>query len=126
MHMPDEHDITVHLPGGAEIEPEVPGHDTDGDGVADSVVLLGDDGEVTIVSDADGDGSADLAVEITARGEITVAEHTGDGEWAVLKRAHLGDGPAPRADDRDGWAPAVESHVDSPVTVDPATGEWIK
>ena len=126
MHMTENTPVTVPLPCGTEVDPEVPGHDTDGDGVTDSVMLLGDDGEVTIFSDADGDGSADLAVEITARGEVTVAEHTGDGQWAVLQRAHLGDGPAARADDRDGWAPAAESHVESAVTVDPVTGEWVK
>lgn len=124
--MPESTPITVAFPGGAEVDVEAPVHDTDGDGVGDSVVFLGDDGEVTIFSDADGDGSADVALEVTAQGEVTVAEHTGGGEWAVLQRIDLGGEPAARAEDRDGWAPAAESHVESAVTVDPATGEWVK
>lgn len=131
LSMPSPHDapLSMPLPGGIEIEPAGAAYDTDGDGVTDSVVLVGDDGELTVVSDLDGDASADRTVEVTARGEVTVAEHAGDGEWTVVEEGRLGEAPVEpvaRADDGDGWAPGTARQVDSPVTVDPETGEWIK
>lgn len=111
-------------------------HDTDGDGVNDSVVVVGDGGDATIFTDIDGDGGADVATEITATGEVTVSEYVGDGEWTVVERGRIGDeGSYQSADARTGddgeWGDGGcgdggPSHADSAVSVDPATGRWVR
>src|SRR3712207_1558520 len=76
--------ISVDTPNG-EVAAGPATHDTNGDGVNDSVVVVGDGGDATIFTDVDGDGGADVATEITAAGEVTVAEYVGDGEWTVVE-----------------------------------------
>lgn len=121
--------ISVDTPdGGVAAGPAT--HDTDGDGVNDSVVVVGDDGNATIFTDIDGDGGADVATQITATGGVTVAEYVGDGEWTVVERGHIDDeGSYQRADARagedGGWADGGPADAGSAVSVDPATGRWV-
>ena len=126
--------VSVDTPDG-EVAAGPATHDTDGDGVNDSVVVVGDGGDATIFTDIDGDGGADVATEITAKGEVTVAEYVGDGEWTVVERGRIdGEGSYQstdaRADDGCGWGDGGPDdggpgHTDSAVSVDPATGRWV-
>ncbi len=108
-------------------------HDTDGDGVNDSVLVVGDGGDATIFTDTDGDGNADVATEITTAGEVTVAEYAGNGQWTVVERSRTDDGGSyrtgARADDTCGWGEDRWSGKPAPtgsmVSVDPATGRWV-
>jgi hypothetical protein len=125
--------ISVDTPDG-EVAAGPTTHDTNGDGVKDSVVVVGDGGDATIFTDIDGDGSADVATEITAAGEVTVAEYAGDGEWTVVERGRVdGEGSYQSADarygedcewDDGGWGDDAPARAGSAVTVDPATGRW--
>ena len=131
--------ISVGTPDG-EVTAGPATHDTDGDGVNDSVVVVGDGGDATIFTDIDGDGGADVATEITAAGEVIVAEHVGDGEWTVVERGRINsEGSYQRADaraaDACGWDDSGRNdsgrndsgpaHAGSAVSVDPATGRWV-
>ena len=131
--------VSVDTPDG-EVAAGPATHDTDGDGVNDSVVVVGDGGDATIFTDIDGDGGADVATEITAKGEVTVAEYVGDGEWTVVERGRIdGEGSYQstdaRAGDDCGWGDCGwgdggpddggPGHTDSAVSVDPATGRWV-
>jgi hypothetical protein len=114
--------MTADVPAG-EVEVGPATHDTDGDGVDDSLVVDDADGDMTIVTDADEDGAADYITQITDDGHVTVSEHTGDGQWTIIERGHLdGDGGyhpdplVPEASDD----PLAEVHVD------PRTGEWTR
>ncbi|MDQ3988922.1 MAG: hypothetical protein M3291_06950 [Actinomycetota bacterium] len=131
--------ISVGTPVG-EVAAGPATHDTDGDGVNDSVVVVGDGGDATIFTDVDGDGGADVATEITATGEVIVAEYVGDGEWTVVERGRItSEGSYQRADAHagdDGWWGGADggdggcgdsgpAHAGSAVSVDPATGRWV-
>ena len=140
--------ISVDTPDG-EVAAGPATHDTDGDGVNDSVVVVGDGGGATILTDIDGDGGADVATEISAKGEVTVAEYVGDGEWTVVERGRIdGEGSYQSTDARAddcGWGDGGPDdggrddggrddggrddggtgHTDSAVSVDPATGRWV-
>jgi len=130
--------ISVGTPAG-EFAVGPATHDTDGDGVNDSVVVVGDGGDVTIFTDVDGDGGADVATEITAAGEVVVAEHVGDGEWTAVERGRItSEGSYQGADvrvDDGGWGDSGggnagcgdngPAHPSSAVSVDPATGRWV-
>lgn len=126
--------ISVDTPDG-EVAAGPATHDTDGDGVNDSVVVVGDGGGATILTDIDGDGGADVATEISAKGEVTVAEYVGDGEWTVVERGRINsEGSYQRADaraaDACGWDDSGRNdsgpaHAGSAVSVDPATGRWV-
>ena len=107
--------MTVDTPDG-EVEVGAPTHDTDADGVADSVVVRDTDGDAMIFTDADEDGDADYATEITDDGRVTISEHTGDGEWSVIERGHLDDDGAYQRD----------KTASGTVHVDPETGGWIR
>ncbi|MGH3977896.1 MAG: DUF6802 family protein [Pseudonocardiaceae bacterium] len=103
--------ITVEKPDG-EMDAGRPTHDTDGDGVKDTVVIADKKGGTMIFTDVDGDGSADYATEITSDGEVTMTQHAGDGEWTVVGLDAVGWGPDP-----DAGEPAT--------SVDPVTGRWV-
>ncbi|MGH3658633.1 MAG: DUF6802 family protein, partial [Micromonosporaceae bacterium] len=89
-----------------------PSHDTDGDGVPDTVVVTDPAGSSVLYTDVDGDGSADVATEITSEGRVTVSEHVGDGQWTVVERGQIiPDGSYERA---DGRADDASAGFDSP------------
>lgn len=126
--------MTVDTPLG-QAEVGAPTHDTDGDGIDDSVVITGSDGDTLILTDADEDGDADYATKITGEGDITVSEHTGPGEWTTIERGHLDDqGQYQRdpltADSEDtleesGWITSPDRDT-AEVRVDPRTGHWTR
>lgn len=118
----------VLLDAPAEPVDTTAGQDTDGDGVADSVVRAEADGGSTIYTDVDGDGLADVSTGISADGEVTIAEQHGDGAWTVVEQGRLTDGgyevTGTRADDGTWDEPAGGPVAVS--SVDPATGEWVR
>ncbi|MEO6879958.1 MAG: DUF6802 family protein [Mycobacteriaceae bacterium] len=85
--------------------------DTDGDGVADTVVTTTSDGATLLVTDVDGDSSADVLTEVGSDGAYATYTHTGDGEWTETDHGNLADG-------------VKEGGGRAPVTTDPATGQW--
>lgn len=103
--------LSVETPLGAtDLGP--PSHDTDGDGVPDTVVVTDPAGSSVLYTDVDGDGSADVATEITNEGRVTVSEHVGDGQWTVVERGQIiPDGSYERA---DGRADDASAGFDSP------------
>ncbi|MGH3903965.1 MAG: DUF6802 family protein [Pseudonocardiaceae bacterium] len=103
--------LSVETPLGAkDLGP--PSHDTDGDGVPDTVVVTDSAGSSVLYTDVDGDGCADVATEITSEGRVTVSEHVGDGQWTVVERGRLiPDGSYERA---DGRADDTSAGFDSP------------
>ncbi|MGW1681929.1 DUF6802 family protein [Saccharopolyspora sp. NPDC002376] len=83
--------------------------DTNSDGMADTAVVETESGGTMLVTDVDGDGSADQVVEISQNGEVTISHHTGDGQWTVVEQGQVtGDGqyapnPATGATDDATW-----------------------
>lgn len=124
--------MTVDTPQG-EVEVGAPTHDTDADGVNDTVVVQDSDGDTLIFTDADQDGDADFATEITGDGQVTVSEHTGDGDWTVVERGHLDEQGQYQRDlqsdadaaEESGWIGAREPDA-AEVRVDPQTGGWVR
>lgn len=126
--------LVVETPDGP-LDAGAPTHDTDGDGVEDSVIVTNDDGDTLIFTDADEDGDADFATQITGDGQVTVSEHRGDGDWAVIERGHLDDdgqyqrdsikADADAAADETGWVTSNETDA-AEVRVDPRTGDWVR
>ena len=126
--------MTVDTPGG-EVEVGAPTHDTDADGVNDTVVVKDSDGDTVIFTDADQDGDADFATEITGDGQVVVSENTGDGDWTVIERGHLDDDGQYRRDsftsdadaaaEESGWVTSREPDA-AEVRVDPSTGDWVR
>ncbi len=123
--------ITVDTPDG-EVEVGAPTHDTDADGVNDTVVVKDSEGDTLIFTDADQDGDADFATEITGDGHVTVSENTGDGDWNVVERGHLDDHGQYQRDsltedaaEESGWISSREPDADE-VRVDPRTGDWVR
>ncbi|MCP2333052.1 MULTISPECIES: DUF6802 family protein [Actinoalloteichus] len=80
--------ILVRTPGGP-MDVGAPTEDMNGDGVADTSVVVTEDDVVLVVSDVDGDGDADLIAEFHADGTVVLAEHTGGGEWVVVEQGGL-------------------------------------
>lgn len=131
----DSDSMVIETPNGP-VDAGPATHDTDGDGVNDSVVVTDSDGDTLIFTDADEDGDADFATEITGDGQVTVSEHLGDGEWNVIERGHLDeDGQYQRdsikaeADalvDESGWTSSNGGSETAEVRVDPRTGDWVR
>jgi len=128
-------EMTADTPGG-QVLLGAPTHDTDADGVEDSVVTADSEGDMVIYTDADEDGDADFATEITGDGQITLSEHTGDGDWIVTERGHLDEGGQYHSDTREteaeteaaeesGWIRSGQPHQ-ADVHVDPRTGDWTR
>jgi hypothetical protein len=129
--------MTADVPGG-EVEVGPATHDTDGDGIDDSVLVDDADGDTMVVTDADEDGKADYITEITGDGHVTVSEHTGDGHWTVIERGRLdGDGDYHRdplasetSDDslaeQSGWISSASQPDAAEIHIDPRTGEWTR
>lgn len=63
--------------------------DTSGNGIADTAVVQGEDGSLTMYTDVDGDGKADVEVVISKAGEVTVREHSGEHQWTQTEQGHL-------------------------------------
>lgn len=93
--------------------------DTDSDGVNDTAMVDDGAGNTIAFTDADGDGQADVAVVIGPDGESTVLEHTGDGEWTETTGTSAG------ADGSDSvWGGGGQA-VEGVAKIDSATGQWI-
>lgn len=130
----DEADsMTVDTPDG-EVEVGPPTHDSDGDGVNDTVVVQEPDGDTVIFTDTNRDGDADYATEISDDGQVTVSEHTGDGDWSVIERGHLDEQGEYQRDsltddtaaaEESGWVRSGEGDA-AEVRVDPRTGGWVR
>jgi hypothetical protein len=119
----DPGSLVVDLPGGGHADLGPATHDTDNDGVNDTLVTTDAAGNTILVTDVDEDGTADQLTEITSKGGVTVAKHTTDSDWTIVEQGELDehgqyhrdaaaaeesgwlDAPAPRADDQTGhWA----------------------
>lgn len=103
-------EITVDLPG-ADQSAGPATLDVNEDGVADTAVVQSEDGTVTGFTDIDGDGQADIVTTFNPDGHVSVAEHTGQDQWTEVVSDVGADQPA-------GGAP-------KPVSIDPATGNWV-
>lgn len=125
--------MTVDTPQG-QVEVGAPTHDTDADGVNDTIVVQDSDGDTLIFTDADQDGDADFATEITGDGQVTVSENTGDGDWNVIERGHLDEQGQYQRDtltsdadaaEESGWISSRDPDA-AEVRVDPHTGTWTR
>lgn len=125
--------MTMDTPAG-QVEVGVPTHDTDADGVNDTVVVQDADGDTLVLTDTDHDGQADVATEITGEGQVSVSERSADGDWTVVERGHLDQDGRYRSDamaadeeavEESGWITSREQDV-AEVRVDPQTGGWIR
>ncbi|PXY34725.1 hypothetical protein DI005_01995 [Prauserella sp. PE36] len=110
--------ITADMPeGDVEVGPATV--DTNEDGVNDTAVVEDGSGNTIAFTDVDGDGQADVAVVIGPDGESTVLEHTGDGEWTEA------GGTAGAAGGSDSlWGGGTDT-VEGVAKIDSATGQWI-
>ena len=85
--------------------------DVNENGVTGTAVVQSEDGTVTGFTDIDGDGQADIVTTFNPDGHVSVAEHTGQDQWTEVVSDVGADQPA-------GGAP-------KPVSIDPATGNWV-
>ncbi|WP_051265951.1 DUF6802 family protein [Nakamurella lactea] len=75
----------VTVPGADGTEFTGPAtYDSDGDGVADTIVVRNADGSVISATDADGDGVADRLVVARTDGTVTVSELDDHGNWVAV------------------------------------------
>jgi hypothetical protein len=118
-------------PAGGEINVDLPGADqsagpatldVNSDGVADTAVVQSEDGTVTGFTDINGDGQADVVTTFSPDGHVSVAEHTGQDQWTEVVSGTVDEQgnyiPDAGADQPAGGAP-------KPVSIDPATGNWV-
>jgi hypothetical protein len=123
--------MSVDTPQG-QIEVGAPTHDTDADGVNDTIVVQDSAGDTLIFTDADQDGDADFATEITGDGQVTVSENSGDGDWTVIERGHLDEQGQYQRDaltddeaaEESGWISSAREPDAAEVRIDPRTGHW--
>ncbi|MBK1784654.1 hypothetical protein [Prauserella cavernicola] len=114
--------ITADFPEG-ELQVGPATVDTNEDGVNDTAVVEDESGNTVAFTDVDGDGEADVAVVIGPDGQSTVLEHTGDGEWSETG----GTGASAGSDSSDSlWGGSGgQDTVEGVAKIDSATGQWI-
>lgn len=88
--------------------------DSDGDGVADTVVAHTSDGATVLVTDTTGDGAPDAFTTVTAAGDYSSYALASDGAWAETGHGGLADGHPPT------------TSTDRPAVIDPQTGQWVR
>jgi len=83
-------DLWVTGANGTRIDFGAPKEDLDGDGVAESVAVRTEAGEILMLSDTDADGEPDQLIQVDPRtGAATWAVPDDHGGWQVVQTGHL-------------------------------------
>lgn len=136
--------MTADLPSG-DVTVGPPTVDTNDDGVPDTAVVQGEQGNTMMFTDVDGDGDADVLVVVEPDGDYTTYEHVGENEWRQVDSGTLeqqsnlaGDSASgfaaasgsettggAEASGVRGWGGSESSDVSGVARIDPRTGQWI-